>query len=128
MQMNTERTTFGEVVPEDQPCYVISVAARIVGVHAQTLRYYERVGLVEPARSQGNIRLYSRRDVQLVLWIKSLMEDLGINLAGAEVIMRMSSRMAELEREIRRLAARLEESTNTEQKASVRRRRSFSDA
>ena len=92
--------------PEDEPCYVISVAARMVGVHAQTLRTYERVGLIAPARSQGNIRLYAPRDVQQVRWIKSLIEDLGVNLAGVEVIMRMSAQMAEMERELERLRAK----------------------
>jgi MerR family transcriptional regulator/heat shock protein HspR len=95
------------VPPPDHPSYVISVVARMVGVHAQTLRYYERAGLVEPARSGGNIRLYSLRDVQRLLWLKSLMEDLGINLAGAEVIMRMSQRMGELERQVAQLVAQL---------------------
>lgn len=96
-----------EVGPDDQPAYVISVAARMVGVHAQTLRTYERIGLIEPARSRGNIRLYSVRDVQRALRIRSLVEDLGMNLAGAEVIMRMSAHIAELERENEQLRAHL---------------------
>ena len=94
-------------VAEDEPCYVISVAARMVGVHAQTLRYYERIGLVEPARSRGNIRMYSPRNVQRAKWIKSLIDDLGINLAGVDVIMRMTGRMAELEREVESLTEQL---------------------
>ncbi len=88
---------------DDQPAYVISVASRMVGVHAQTLRYYERVGLMEPKRTGGNIRLYSARDVQHALWIRSLIDDLGMNLAGVEVMMRMSARLVELEDENRRL-------------------------
>ena len=94
-------------VAEDEPCYVISVAARMVGVHAQTLRYYERIGLVEPARSRGNIRMYSPLNVQRAKWIKSLIDDLGINLAGVDVIMRMTGRMAELEREVEALNEQL---------------------
>jgi MerR family transcriptional regulator/heat shock protein HspR len=86
---------------EDEPCYVISVAARMVGVHAQTLRYYERVGLVEPSRSEGNIRLYSPRDVERLLHIKTLMEDLGVNLAGAEVILKLTERIAGMEEHMR---------------------------
>lgn len=108
--------------PQYQPSYVISVAARMVGVHAQTLRYYERLGLVEPARSQGNIRLYSPSDVQRILWMKSLMEDLGINLAGVEVIMRMSRRMVVLEREVERLRARLGTEGATGRRAATPRR------
>ena len=98
-----------EGIAEDEPCYVISVAARMVGVHAQTLRYYERIGLVEPARSRGNIRMYSPLNVQRAQWIKSLIDDLGINLAGVDVIIRMSARMAGLEQRIEELTNRLEE-------------------
>ena len=87
----------------DSPAYVISVASRLVGVHAQTLRTYERLGLLDPARSPGNIRLYSPADVQRAQWIRSLIEDLGINLAGVEVIIRMSQRIQRLEQEVRRL-------------------------
>lgn len=81
----------------DEPCYVISVAARLLGMHVQTLRYYERVGLIAPSRSRNNIRLYSEQDVQRIREVKRLMEDLGVNLAGAEVILRMRDRLAELE-------------------------------
>ncbi len=94
-------------VNDDEPCYVISVASRMVGVHAQTLRTYERIGLLTPARSRGNIRMFSPADIARARWIKSLMEDLGINLAGVEVLMRMQARMVELERQVRRLEERL---------------------
>ena len=97
-----------EGVAEDEPCYVISVASRMVGVHAQTLRYYERIGLVAPARSRGNIRMYSPLDVHRARWIKSLIDDLGINLAGVDVIMRMSTHIAGLERQVEQLTAKLE--------------------
>lgn len=83
-----------------EPCYVISVAARMLGVHAQTLRYYERLGLIEPSRSQGNIRFYCRRDIDRLRQIKTLMNDLGVNLAGVEVVLRLSERIAEMERQI----------------------------
>ena len=100
----------GEVVDESkEPCFVISVAARMVGVHAQTLRYYEREGLVEPSRSQGNIRLYSQRDIEHLRRIKTLISDLGINLAGVEVMLRMAERMAQMEREIQHMLKELEQ-------------------
>ena len=99
-----------------QPSYVISVVSRMVGVHAQTLSYYERIGLIEPARSVGNIRLYSTRDVQRLLWIKSLIEDLGVNLAGVEVIIRMSLKIAELEREVQQLNAKMAGIVNKQKK------------
>ena len=89
---------------DDEPCYVISVAARMIQVHTQTLRYYEREGLLEPARSRGNIRLYSQRDIDKLRRIKTLTEELGINLAGVQVVMRLMDRMADMEQEIQRLS------------------------
>ena len=88
-----------------EPRYVISVAARMVAVHAQTLRTYERLGLVDPARTQGNFRLYSERDIRRVRRIKMLIEDLGVNLAGVEVILRMSAQMLALQRRLQEQAS-----------------------
>ena len=85
---------------EAEPCYVISVVARMLGMHAQTLRYYERAGLLVPSRSRGNIRLYSEQDVQRLRQIKRLIDDLGVNLAGAEVILRMRDHIEDLERQL----------------------------
>ena len=93
----------------DDPCFVISVAARMVRVHSQTLRYYEREGLLEPARSRGNIRLYSQKDIEKLRRIKSLTEDLGINLAGVQVVLHLMDRIAEMEQEIKRLSQELEQ-------------------
>jgi len=80
-------------------CFVISVAARLLNVHPQTLRYYERAGLIQPSRSRGNIRLYSTRDIERAQQIKRLVEDLGVNLAGVEVILRLTERLREQEME-----------------------------
>jgi MerR family transcriptional regulator/heat shock protein HspR len=96
--MTTERTR--DEVPDDEPCYVISVAARMVGMHAQSLRNYERVGLIRPGRSQGRVRLYSDADIQHVRNIQRLVQDLGVNLAGVEVIMNMRGRMQRMEQEM----------------------------
>ena len=85
--------------------FVISVAARLVGVHEQTLRYYERAGLVEPARSKGRIRLYSLHDLERVRQIRRLTDEMGVNLAGVEVIMRLTDRIRELEHDIEGLQA-----------------------
>ena len=97
----------------DEPRYVISVAARILGTHTYTLRYYERIGLIGPKRSQGNIRLYSDRDIDLLRRVRTLVEDMGVNLAGVEVILRlvqrmgeMQDRMAKLESEVERLGGK----------------------
>ena len=91
----------------EEPRYVISVAARILGVQTYTLRYYEKIGIIEPSRSRGNIRLYSDRDITRLRRVKTLMEDLGINLAGIEVILRMTQRMADLQRHIEGLESEL---------------------
>lgn len=85
---------------DSAPCYVISVVARILGVHAQTLRYYEKVGLIEPSRSRGRVRLYSNRDIERLRQVRTLMNDLGVNLAGVEVILRLSERIAAMERQL----------------------------
>jgi len=96
-------------VNEDvEPCYVISVAARLLGIHTHTLRYYEKKGIIEPSRSQGNIRLYSRRDIDQLRRLKALMDDLGVNPAGAEVILRMRQHMAELLRQVEKLESELD--------------------
>src|SRR5688572_9267002 len=83
----------------EEPAFIISVAARMLGVHAQTLRYYERVGLLTPSRSRGRIRLYSQRDLDRIRQVHRLIDDLGVNLAGAEVIIDMSARLRALEAE-----------------------------
>lgn len=93
---------------DEEPAFVISIAARMVGMHAQTLRYYERVGLVSPSRTQGNIRLYSQRDVERLRQIQRLVNDLGLNLAGVDIILRLSEKIAGLEEENKALRAELQ--------------------
>jgi len=89
----------------NEPRYIISIAARMIGVETHTLRYYERVGILEPSRSKGRIRLYSERDIELLRRVKMLMEELGVNLAGVEVILRMSEKMLDLQRELSELSS-----------------------
>ena len=86
--------------PEEEPRYVISVAARILNTPVHTLRYYERIGIIEPFRSAGNIRLYSENDIVRVRRVKSLIEELGVNLAGVEVIMHMVERINDLQKQV----------------------------
>ena len=93
---------------ENEPRYVISIAARMVGVQTHTLRYYEKIGIIEPSRSRGNIRLYSERDIARLRRVKTLMDDLGVNLAGVEVIMRMLQRMLELQNQVQELESELD--------------------
>jgi MerR family transcriptional regulator/heat shock protein HspR len=85
---------------DDRPCYMISVAADLVGMHPQTLRIYEQKGLVRPKRTPGNTRLYSERDLARLRQIQGLTE-LGLNLAGVEQVLR-------LEDELQRMRARLD--------------------
>lgn len=76
-----------------RPVYVISVAAELVRVHPRTLRIYELEGLVCPARTPSNIRLYSENDVRRVLWIRHLTRNLGVNLAGVRVLFELEERL-----------------------------------
>lgn len=104
----TNRDTRSEEPLDDEPCYVISVAARIVGMHAQTLRYYERAGLLNPSRSRGRRRLYSPADIERLREIQRLISDLGVNLAGVDVIFRMRQRMLQMEAEMEELRDQLQ--------------------
>ncbi len=94
-------------INSSEPRYVISIAAKMVGVQVHTLRYYEKIGILEPSRSPGNIRLYSEKDVNLLYRVKTLMDDLGINLAAVEVILRMSRHMSELQSQVKELESEL---------------------
>ena len=87
----------------DEPVFIISVAARMLGVRTQTLRYYERLGLIEPSRTRGNQRVFSRRDIELVQRIRGLMDALGVNLAGVEVVLRLGEQLRKAETETERL-------------------------
>ncbi len=102
-----DHTTFQEM-SEDEPCYVISIAARMLGMHQQTLRYYERVGIIEPSRSRGNIRLYSQADINHLREVQKLIADFGVNLAGADFIIRMRARIRQLEHELAQTRAELD--------------------
>ena len=93
---------------DERPRYMISVAADLVGMHPQTLRMYEQKGLVQPQRTAGNTRLYSEADLERLRLIQKLTTQLGLNLAGVEVVLdlegqlrRMQARMERLEREMR---------------------------
>jgi MerR family transcriptional regulator/heat shock protein HspR len=83
--------------------YMISAVAEMYNIHPQTLRLYEREGLLLPSRSDGNTRLYSEDDLERLEVILSLTRDLGVNLAGIEIILNMRARMREMEREVQAL-------------------------
>ena len=82
--------------------YTISAVAELYNVHPQTLRLYEREGLLKPSRSEGNTRLYTDADLERLEVILSLTRDLGVNLAGVEIILNMRQKMDEMQREFER--------------------------
>jgi len=84
-------------IDQDKPLYVISVAAELVDMHPQTLRLYERKGLIEPSRSSGKTRLYSQRNIDQLREIRRLTQELGVNLAGVEEIIRLRDRLDQLQ-------------------------------
>jgi MerR family transcriptional regulator/heat shock protein HspR len=99
---------------ESKSRYVISVAARMIGTEAHTLRYYERLGLVQPERSSGNIRLYSEEDIERLRYVKALMSDCGVNLAGVEVALRLMQRMKEMQQRLEEMQSRISKVTEAE--------------
>ncbi|MDT7921244.1 MAG: helix-turn-helix transcriptional regulator [Meiothermus sp.] len=94
---------------KDRPVYIISVAAELVDMHPQTLRLYERKGLIQPKRSGGKTRLYSERDVEKLREIRRLTQELGVNLAGVEEIMKLRDELWALEQRFREEAERLKQ-------------------
>ena len=84
-------------IDEDKPLYVISVAAELVDMHPQPLRLYERKGLIEPSRSAWKTRLYSRRDIEQLREIRRLTQELGVNLAGVEEIIKLRRELDNLQ-------------------------------
>src|SRR5687768_10567594 len=80
----------------NEPLFVISVAARLLQMHPQTLRKYEREGLIAPSRTQGNLRLYSDRDIERLRQVKYLVEDRGLNLAGVQLVLELTRRLREM--------------------------------
>lgn len=105
---------------DEQPIYVISIAARLVGMHQQTLRYYERAGLVEPKRTGGNIRMYSNSDIERIRQIQRWIDDFGVNLAGAEIMMRMNAQIRALQEELASVRAELDRIRSTRLPAPYR--------
>lgn len=94
----------GDMIPEDTPVYVISVAAELAGLHPQTLRQYDRMGLVRPSRAGGKYRLYSMRDVRRLRQVQDLAAE-GMNLIGIKRVLDLEQRVAELESRLARYEA-----------------------
>ena len=87
----------------DEPVYLISIVASMLNIHPQTLRQYERDGLIKPSRTKGRMRLYSQRDIDRMKMILRLSRELGVNIAGIDIILRLKEQMEEMEAEIERL-------------------------
>jgi len=95
----------------DEPVYLISVVAKALNIHPQTLRQYEREGLVTPSRTNGKMRLYSQRDIDRINMILRLTRDLGVNLAGVDIILQFKDKIDEMEKEIEDLQIKLAEAS-----------------
>jgi MerR family transcriptional regulator/heat shock protein HspR len=93
-----------------RPLYTIGVVAEMLKIHPQTLRFYERKGLLKPSRTEGRTRMYSQENVEELARLIRLTRDLGVNLAGVEIILRMRRRMLEMQRQIEDLLAYVRES------------------
>jgi MerR family transcriptional regulator, heat shock protein HspR len=102
-----ERRRLPGELPEDAPVFVISVAAELAGMHAQTLRQYDRLGLVTPGRTVGGGRRYSARDVALLREVQRLSQDEGVNLAGIKRIIELESHVDALQQRVAELATEL---------------------
>ena len=87
----------------DEPVFLISVVSKMLNIHPQTLRQYEREGLIKPSRTEGKMRLYSQRDIDRLKLILSLVRDLGVNLAGVEIILQLKEEIERLQEENERL-------------------------
>ena len=106
-------------VDQDTPIFVISVAAELAGMHAQTLRGYDRLGLVSPGRSPGGGRRYSARDIQLLQEVQRLSQDHGVNLAGIKRIIDLENQVEALRSRVTELAAELDEARTELARAQV---------
>ena len=87
-------------VERGKACYMISAVSQKYGIHPQTLRLYEREGLLKPSRTDGNTRLYSDEDLERLETILALTRDLGVNLAGVEIILNMRSKIEDMQHEV----------------------------
>ncbi|MGE4420229.1 MAG: helix-turn-helix transcriptional regulator [Sulfurimonas sp.] len=87
----------------DEPVYLISIVAKVLDIHPQTLRQYERENLITPSRSSGKIRLYSQKDIDRIKLILRLTRELGVNLAGVDIILRLKENVDTMEQDMKEL-------------------------
>lgn len=96
----------------DEPVYLISIVSKMLDIHPQTLRQYERENLICPSRSDGRIRLYSQRDVDKIKMILRLTRELGVNIAGVDIILRLKEGVDTMEKEIAELRHEVQRAKN----------------
>jgi MerR family transcriptional regulator/heat shock protein HspR len=101
------------VTDRNRPLYMIGVVADMLNVHPQTLRFYEKKGLLRPSRTVGRTRMYSAEDVEELARLLRLTRDLGVNLAGVEIILKMRRRMVDMQKQIEDLVAYVRENGGT---------------
>lgn len=111
----------------DEPLYLISVVSKVLNIHPQTLRQYEKEGLVEPSRTEGKMRLYSKRDLDRIRSILSLTRDMGVNLAGVDIIFKLKEQLKEYENTIKELNEELEkfQKSSKNSKSLVKKKTKF---
>jgi len=100
----------------EEPVYLISVVANILNIHPQTLRQYEKEGLIKPSRTQGRVRLYSQKDIDHIKMVLRLTRNLGVNIAGVDIILQLKEKMDEMQDEINSLR---DELSRTNRQGSV---------
>lgn len=101
-----------------KPLYMIGVVAEMLKVHPQTLRFYEKKGLVRPSRTEGRTRMYSADDVEEIARLLRLTRDLGVNLAGAEIVIKMRRRMVDMQKQIEDLLTYVREDVDPQVRRS----------
>ncbi len=105
----------------EEPVFLISVVAKILSIHPQTLRQYEKEGLIEPGRTDGKMRLYSQKDIDKIKTILRLTRDLGVNLAGVDIILRLKDKLDELDNAIEELQQSIDKQNNKKNSLTVKR-------
>ena len=106
----------------EEPVYLISVVAKVLSIHPQTLRQYEREGLISPSRTDGKMRLYSQRDIDRIKMVLRLTRDLGVNLSGVDVVIQLKEKLEEYEMVLDELK---EEISKISQKGTIAPERSL---
>ncbi|RDU64820.1 heat shock protein transcriptional repressor HspR [Helicobacter sp. MIT 14-3879] len=105
----------------EEPVFLISVVAKILSIHPQTLRQYEKEGLIEPSRTDGKMRLYSQKDIDKIKIILRLTRDLGVNLAGVDIILRLKDKLDELDMTIENLQQNINKQNEPKSNITIKR-------